>query len=102
MFNRLLRKMRKSKLETDIAAYKQKRNQVNILLRKAKTNYLQNLLDENFRSPDRFWKEIKRIYPTKNKQSVPTKSFIVNSNLLQIIPSSLMVLLTTTLTSFLN
>ena len=57
--DRLLRKMRKTKLENDIAPYKMKRNDVNICLRKAKSKYYQNLLDENFRSSDRFWKLIK-------------------------------------------
>ena len=58
-----------------------KRNEVNICLRKAKSKYYQNLLDENIQSPDRFWKVIKRVYPAKNKQSLPSKSFKVNSEL---------------------
>ena len=62
-----LRKMRKTKLGNDITAYKMKRNEVNICLTKAKANYYQNLLDENFRSPDRFWEVIKRIYLAKSK-----------------------------------
>ena len=45
----LLRKMRKTKLGNDITADKMKRNEVNICLTKAKANYYQNLLDENFR-----------------------------------------------------
>ena len=57
--DRLLRKMRKPKLENDITAYKMKRNEANICLKKAKSKYYQNLLDDNFRSPDRFWKVIK-------------------------------------------
>ena len=79
--DRLLRKMRKAKLENDITAYKMKRNEANICLKKAKSKYYQNLLDENFRSPDRFWKVTKRIYPAKNKQSLPSKSSKVNSEL---------------------
>ena len=73
--------MRKKKLENEITAYKMKRNEVNICLRKAKSKYYQKLMDENIRSMDRFWKVIKRIYPAKNKQSLPSKSFIVNSEL---------------------
>ena len=45
--DRLLRKMRKTKLEHDIAVYKMKRNEVNICVRKAKLKYYQKLLDEN-------------------------------------------------------
>ena len=70
--DRILRKIRITKLETGITAYKMKRNEVNICLKKAKSKYYQNLLDENFWSPDRFWKVIKRIYPAKNKQSLPS------------------------------
>ena len=73
--------MRKTKLENDITAYKMKRNEVNICLRNAKSKYYQKLLDENIRSPDRFWKVIKRTYPAKNKQSLPSKFFRVNSEL---------------------
>ena len=79
--DRLLRKMRKTKLENDITACKMKRNKANICLRKAKSKKYQNLLDENFRTPDRFWKVIKRMHPAKNKQSLSSKSFEVNSEL---------------------
>ena len=37
--DRLLRKMRKTKLENDITAHKMKRYEVNICLRKAKFKY---------------------------------------------------------------
>ena len=57
-----------------------KRNEGNICLRKAKSKYYQKLLDENIRSPDRFWKVIKRIYPAENKQSLPSKSFRLTSD----------------------
>ena len=76
----LLRKMRKTKLENDITAYRMKCNEVNICLRKGKSKYYQNLLmDENFWSPERSWKVIKRIYPVKNKQSLPIKFSKVSS-----------------------
>ena len=52
--DRVLRKMRKTKLENGITACKMKRNKANICLRKAKSKKYQNLLDENFRTPDRF------------------------------------------------
>ena len=77
--DRLLGKMRKTKIENEVTAYKMKRNEVNICLRKAILKYYQNLLDEKFRSPNRFWKLIKRIYLAKNKQSLPSKFCKVNS-----------------------
>ena len=49
MINRdcLLRKIRRTKWENDITAYKMKCHKVNMCLRKAKSKYYQNLLDEN-------------------------------------------------------
>ena len=73
--------MRKTKLENDITAFKMKGKEVNIFLRKAKSKYYQNLLDENIQSLGKFWKVIKRIYLVKNKQSLTRKSFKVNSEL---------------------
>ena len=55
--------------------------EANICLRKAKSKYYQNLPDENIWLPDKFWKVIKSIYMAKIKQSLPTKSFKVNSKL---------------------
>ena len=61
--------MRKTKLESDTTAYKMKRNEVLICLRKVRSKYYQYLLDENIRLGDRFWKVIKRIYLAK-KQTI--------------------------------
>ena len=49
--DKILRKMRKTKLQFDINAYKAKRNEVNIALRKAKSQHFKNLLSENTNSP---------------------------------------------------
>ena len=73
-----LRKMRKTKLENHITAFKTKGKEVNIFLRKAKSKYYQNLLDENIQSLAKFWRVSKRIYLAKNKQSLTRKSFQVN------------------------
>ena len=62
--------MRKTKLENDIAAFKMKGKEVNIFLRKAKSKYYQNLLDENIQSLDKFWKVIKRIYLAKSTNNL--------------------------------
>ena len=70
--------MRKTKLENHITAFKTKGKEVNIFLRKAKSKYYQNLLDENIQSLAKFWRVIKRIYLVKNKQSLTRKSFKVN------------------------
>ena len=63
--NKLLRKSRRTRAEVDISHYKRKRNEVNIAIRKAKSTYHKDLLRENSANPNKFWKAIKSIYPTK-------------------------------------
>ena len=64
--DQLLRKSWKTKSEVDISAYKRKRNETNILLRKAKAEYHRDLLRENSNNPEKFWNTIKKVYPTKS------------------------------------
>ena len=68
--NLLLRNCRKSKLEEDVAAYRKLRNQVNVLVRKAKRDFHKNVLKENEKQPDKFWESIKKLYPTKRKTTI--------------------------------
>ena len=72
--DKLLRKSRRTKDETDISAYKSKRNEVNIAVRRAKSVYCKKLLKENSNDPNKFWKTLKSIYPTStnNKQNLQT------------------------------
>ena len=67
--DKVLRKFRKTKAEVDQAAYKEKRNAVNIAVRKAKSSYHRKLLSENAGDSYRFWRTIKSIYPSKPKNS---------------------------------
>ena len=53
--DRLLRKMRKTKLETDIAAYIMKRGKVNTCLRKVKSKYYQMYWMKIFDHPRRLY-----------------------------------------------
>ena len=76
--DKLLRKMRKTQLQFDINAYKAKRNEVNIALRKAKSKYFKNLLSENTNSPEKFWKTLKLIFRIKNKSN-NSKSFLIEN-----------------------
>ena len=73
--DKLLRKCRKTKTEMDISQYKQKRNEVNIALRKAKSTYSKNLLIESSNNPNKFWKAIKSIYPSKANMGTSVHSF---------------------------
>ena len=61
----LLRKYRRSNSDEDLHAYKLKRNRVNTMMRQAKSSYNKNLLEDNSKTPETFWKIIKSIYPVK-------------------------------------
>ena len=67
----LLRKAKKSNLESDKLLYKNSRNRCNNLLRQAKSKYHQDQLNENNLNPKRFWDTLKKIFPTKQKTNVP-------------------------------
>ena len=73
--DKLLRKCRKTKTDLDISQYKQKRNEVNIALRKAKSTYSKILLSESSNNPNKFWKTIKSIYPSKANMGTSAHSF---------------------------
>ena len=75
--NGLLRKARRSKNHNDWIQYKTFKNRVNNVIKRAKSKYHKNLLDENISKPEVFWKHIKRLFPTKMKQT-RGKSFIIN------------------------
>ena len=68
-------KYRNTKREVDISSYKRKRNEVNIPLRKAKSAYFKNLLNENKKLPREFWKTLKKFYPVKSRDSVKTSIY---------------------------
>ena len=73
--DKLLRKYRKSKSDFDKRNYQNKRNQVNISLRRAKNTYNKDLLSENSNNPDNFWKTLKSIYPSSGKETPRSQSF---------------------------
>ena len=76
--DRLYRKYQKSHLVCDRRAYQDKRNKVNITLRKARNNYNKELLKESSDDPEKFWKTLKRIYATSGKENPPCQSFDSN------------------------
>ena len=76
--DKLMRKYRKSKSDFDKREYQNKRNRVNILLRKAKTNYSKELLRENSNDPESFWKTLKLLYPVSSKENPRTQPFEIN------------------------
>ena len=73
----LLRKARRSKNHNDWIRYEKFKNRVNNVIKRVKSKYHKNLLDENISKPEVFWKHIKTLFPTKMKQTC-SKSFITN------------------------
>ena len=76
--DKLLRKSRRTKDELDISQYKRKRNEVNIAIRKARSSYHKNMLKENSGNPNKFWKSLKTIYPTKSTTGPSMNSFDID------------------------
>ena len=64
--DKCLKICRNTKREVDISSYKRKRNEVNLALRKAKSVYFKNLLNESKKLPREFWKTLKKICPVKS------------------------------------
>ena len=73
--DKLLRKSRRTKANSESSQYKSKRNEVNAAVRKAKSTYYKNLLNENSTDANKFWKTLKSIYPTKNRDKTSLRSF---------------------------
>lgn len=67
--DKILRKARKTKKDSDWLIYKQLKNRCNNMVKHAKRKYHNNLLSENSRNPAKFWKTIKEIFPTNESCS---------------------------------
>lgn len=74
----LLRRARKTDKKIDWSAYKRKRNLVKNLLKSAKNKYYQELFEENASSPEKFWKCIKQLFPTKNATGITRLLIVIN------------------------
>ena len=73
------RKYRKTKLEIDHSKYKRQRNKVTNMIKSCKQNFSKNLLTENVHDPKKFWKSLKKIYPTKTQNHSSNSTFTVNN-----------------------
>ena len=76
--DKMLRKARKSMQEIDWSAYKLCRNRVQAQIKKCKNQYYKNLLKDSLNSPDKFWKAIKSVFPTKAMSPKTNPSFNVD------------------------
>ena len=76
-----LRKARKNNNDNDWSRYKTLRNKTNNLLKKSKSDYHRNLIEENEFQPKKFWKVVKEVFPNKtNVSSIPFPSTTSSDN----------------------
>ena len=61
--DKVLRKARKTKKDSDWSMYKRLKNRCNNLIKQAKSKYHNDLLIENKNNPNKFWKTVKSIFP---------------------------------------
>ena len=66
----LFRKRRKTKMLEDIQNYKKQKNLVNRMVKRAKKEYVKELLEKSSQDTSSFWNTIKKLYPS-NKPSTP-------------------------------
>eukprot|EP00794_Sanderia_malayensis_P021363 gene21363-23443_t len=74
--DKILRKARNTKEESDWSLYKRLKNSCNNKIKQAKQKYHKDLLIENSRNPNKFWKCIKEIFPTKEPPPVTATTSI--------------------------
>ena len=67
-----LKKFRRSKLHTNLAAYRLLRNKVSETLKRAKESYKTSLIEENSSDSESFWRSVKKILPDAKLKSIPT------------------------------
>lgn len=67
-----LKKHRRSKLDTDLAAYRLLRNKVSARIKRTKESYSRTLLEENSGDSKSFWRSVKKIMPDAKQKSFPT------------------------------
>ena len=64
--DKILRKARKTRKDSDWSNYKQLKNQCNNIIKHAKRKYYNKLIANNSKNPKAFWKAVKEIFPTKD------------------------------------
>ena len=76
--DKLLRKARKSNKEVDWSTYKRKRNFVKNAINRSKKMHYNNLLNESASKPEKFWKAVKEIFPSKSAIHHRTTSLTID------------------------
>ena len=76
--DKLLRKCRRTNRQADWSNYRFQRNKVNNLVKSAKRTYSRALLSDTAKNPDKFWKAIKRVFPSKTHKPADNTTFNIN------------------------
>ena len=76
--DQLKRKAKKSGKQSDWIAYNRKINFVNNEIKRAKRSYFNTELQENVTKPERFWKTIKKLFPTITKCNTTPNAFEID------------------------
>ena len=74
--NKILKKARTTRKDTEWSNYKQLKNRCNNMIKHAKQKYRNNLIANNSKNPKTFWKAVKEVSPTKN---ITSSSFTPSS-----------------------
>ena len=72
-----LKKARKMNAEIDWSTYRRLQNSATAQIRNAKANYQRNILKEETNNPKKFWRQIRKCYPSGSKNRMCSKSFTV-------------------------
>ena len=81
--NRLHRKAVKSKNPADWIKYKEVKNSVNMQVRKCKSDYYCNLIEESKNQPKSLWKHLNNITSRKSNSNVSSFSKLPSTNRVQ-------------------
>ena len=65
----LLKVARRTGSEKDWSSYKRARNNVTYSIRESKAQYFRNVFQEKIDRPKDFWKQIKKVFPSKTKST---------------------------------
>ena len=63
-----MRNARKTNSDEDWTSYRKMRNECNKNVKRAKSNYHQDILKENITNPQKFWNAVKAIFPSKSRK----------------------------------
>lgn len=75
-----LKKSRQTGSELHWSNYRRLRNTVTSLIKASNAKCHKKELQENINDPTAFWKYVKHFFPTKSKENVTSRSFIVRNN----------------------